>query len=86
MYHLFMFNRDVFMGHYHKRSNVETVFSMIKGKFGDSIKSKDDTAQINEVLCKVLCHNICVLVQAIHELGIEPSFCAGLPVAQEVAV
>ena len=34
--------------------------------------SKSDTGQINEALCKVLAHNICVLVQAIHELGIEP--------------
>ena len=25
-------------------------------------------------LCKVLCHNLCVLIQAIHELGIEPTF------------
>jgi hypothetical protein len=30
--------------------------------------------QINESLCKVLAHNICVLVQAIHELGIETMF------------
>jgi hypothetical protein len=30
--------------------------------------------QINEALCKVMAHNICVLVQAIHELGIEPIF------------
>ena len=36
-----------------------------------------DTGQINEALCKVLCHNICVLVQAIHELRIEPNFSAG---------
>jgi len=25
-------------------------------------------------LCKVLCHNICVLIQAIHALGVEPNF------------
>ena len=47
---------------------------MIKGNLGSSLRSKSDTGQINEALCKVLCHNICVLVQAIHELGIEPSF------------
>lgn len=47
---------------------------MIKGKFGDAIRSKEDTAQVNEVLCKVLCHNICVVIQSIHELGIEPTF------------
>jgi len=31
---------------------------MIKGKFGDSVRSKGDTAQVNEVLAKVLCHKI----------------------------
>jgi hypothetical protein len=30
--------------------------------------------QVNEVLCKILYHNICVLVQAMHELVIEPVF------------
>ena len=35
---------------------------------------KSDIGQLNEVLCKVLCHNLCVLIQAIHELGIEPTF------------
>ena len=70
----FMYNRMTFMEHYHMRSNVESAYSMIKGKFGDSLRSKSDTGQINEALCKVLCHNICVLVQAIHELGIEPVF------------
>lgn len=48
---------------------------MIKSKFGDSVKSKSDTAMVNEVLCKVLAHNICQVIQAIHELGIEqPGF------------
>jgi hypothetical protein len=36
MFHLYSLNRDEFLGHYHKRSNVETTFSMIKAKFGDS--------------------------------------------------
>src|ERR1043166_6052406 len=74
MYHYFMYNREEFLAHYHKRSNVETAFSMIKGKFGDAVRSKSDIGQLNEVLCKVLCHNLCVLVQAMHELGIEPTF------------
>lgn len=76
MYHYFAFNRQPFLDHYHKRSNVESTMSMIKGKFGDAVRGKSDTAQINEVLCKVLCHNICVVVQSIHELGIEPVFVA----------
>jgi len=74
MHHLFMYQREAFMEHYHKRSNIETAYSMIKGKFGSSLRSKSDTGQINEALCKVLAHNICVLVQAMHELGIEPAF------------
>ncbi len=75
MYYYFMYNRLTFMEHYHMRSNIESAFSMIKGKFGDSVRSKSDTGQINEALCKVLAHNICVLVQATYELGIEPIFC-----------
>jgi len=47
---------------------------MIESKFGSSIRSKSATAMVNEVLCKVLCHNLCVLVQSIYELGIEPEF------------
>ena len=84
MYHYFMLNRDDFLAHYHRRSNVETVFSMCKAKFGDSVRSKSDTGMVNEVLCKVLCHNICVLIQAIHELGVEPTFCADIGLAQKV--
>jgi hypothetical protein len=30
--------------------------------------------QVNEVLAKVLCHNICVLIQAMYEFGIDPDF------------
>jgi hypothetical protein len=41
---------------------------MIKGKFESAPRSKSYAGQINEVLCKVLCHNICVLAQATHEL------------------
>ena len=54
MYHFYKFNESEFKAHYHKRSNVETVFSMIKAKFGERLRSKTATAQINEVLCKVL--------------------------------
>ena len=82
MWHYFNFNREIFLEHYHKRSNVETVFSMIKAKFGDAVRSKSDIGQVNEVLCKVLCHNICVVIQEFHELGIEANFCADSQVAQ----
>ena len=63
MWHYYNFNQEDFMNHYHKRSNVETTFSMIKKKFGTNVKSKNKVAQINEILCKILCHNICVVLQ-----------------------
>ena len=75
MYHYFMLNKEEFLQHYHKRSNSETVFHMIKSKFRDHIRSKEKTAQINEVLLKALCHNICVVIQEMFELGISPQFC-----------
>lgn len=74
MFHYFKFKRDEFLQHYHKRSNSESTFSMIKRKFGDFLRSKTDTAMVNESLCKVLCHNIVVLIHEMHELGIDPVF------------
>ena len=74
MFHFFSFKKDEFMAHYHKRSNVESTFSMIKAKFGDAVRSKTETAMKNEALCKLLAHNICCLVSAIYELGIDPTF------------
>lgn len=74
MYHLFMYEREAFMEHYHKRSNIEIAYSMIKGKFGSALRSKSDTGQTNKALCKVLAHNICVLIQAMHTFNIHPIF------------
>ncbi|MDE1823264.1 MAG: transposase, partial [Candidatus Micrarchaeota archaeon] len=74
MFRYFQLNRDEFMEHYHARSNVESTFNMIKSKFGDLVRSKDDIAQANELLLKVLCHNIVVLIHESLELGIEPDF------------
>jgi transposase len=74
MYHYYSLNQERFLQHYHKRSNAETTFSMIKAKFGDYLRSKTETAQINEALCKVLAHNICVLITSIHELDLRPKF------------
>ena len=74
MFHYFNYRREEFLSHYHLRSNVESTFSMIKRKFGDGLRSKTDTAMLNETLCKILCHNIVVLIHEMHELGIEPNF------------
>ncbi len=75
-FHFFNLYREEFLQSYHKRSNVESAFSMMKRKFGDSVRSKTDTAMKNEVLCKVLCHNICCLISAMYELGVDPKLLA----------
>jgi transposase len=74
MYHYYEFNQEWLMQRYHKRSNVESTFSMIKAKFGDSLRSKTKTAQVNEALCKILCHNLCCVIQSMYELNIKPDF------------
>jgi transposase len=74
MYHYFQLNREEFLQHYHQRSNVESAFNMVKMKFGDRLKSKKWTAQQNELLCKLIAHNIVVLIHEMHELGINPNF------------
>ncbi len=74
MYYYFQLNNDEFMEKYHKRSNVESSVQMIKSKFGDSVRSKKWTAQVNEVLCKVICHNIYCVIMEMQGLGIEADF------------
>ncbi|MPZ22919.1 MAG: transposase [Dehalococcoidia bacterium] len=74
MWFYYQFKREQFLTHYHRRSNAETTFHMVKSKFGGSVRAKTPTAQVNEALLKFLCHNVVVLIQSIYELGIEPEF------------
>lgn len=67
-------HKEKFMESYHKRSNVESVFSMIKRKFSVNLMCGRESAQINEILLKALCHNICVLIHEMFELGIIVDF------------
>lgn len=74
MFHYYCLHREEFYEHYHLRSNAESSFWMLKSKFSEQICSKTKTAQRNELYCKVLCHNICCVIQSMYELGIEPDF------------
>ena len=74
MYHYFIYKHDEFLEHYHKRSNAETVFHSIKTKFKDNLRSKTKVAQVNELLLKILCYNITVVIQEISTLGLKGNF------------
>ena len=78
MFHFYSLHREEFLSRYHLRSNVETTFHMVKSKFGDSVRSKTDRAMANEVRAKILCHNICCVIQSMYEFGVEiPSLLSG---------
>ena len=68
-FHYFQLHKEEFMEHYHKRSNVESTFSAIKKKFGESVKSKNRVAQENELLCKIIAYNITVLIHEMIQLN-----------------
>jgi transposase len=74
LYHYFQLNRDEFLEHYHRRSNAESTFSMVKRCIGDTLRSKTRVAQINEALLMIVCHNIRCLIHEMFELGINPTF------------
>ncbi len=50
---------------------------MVKAKFGEKVRSKAPVAQVNEVLLKLLCHNVCVLIQVAYDLGVDPASMGG---------
>ena len=74
MFHYFQLNRDDFMGHYHKRSNIEATNAAIKRKFGETLKSKNPVAQVNELLAKIIAYNLTVVIHEMYENGIQPEF------------
>ncbi|MDE2482156.1 MAG: transposase [bacterium] len=77
MFHAFRAEDPDVLSRYHQRSNVETVMFMIKQQFGDRVAARSKHGQINELLAKVLCHNLQCLVMATAELGIMPRFFRG---------
>jgi transposase len=77
----FTLNQEQFLAHYHRRSNVETVFAMMKARFGASVASRLPTAQVNEVLAMCVAHNLCCLVKAIFTAGLAPAFWQDAPAA-----
>jgi transposase len=82
-FHYYHMHREEFLAHYHKRSNIESTFMMIKTRFGDHVRSRSEPAATNEVYAKVLCHNIRCLIQSMYDLQIEPVLMASATVEAE---
>jgi transposase len=78
----FQLHQERFLSHYHRRSNVETVFAMMKARFGASVASRLPIAQVNEVLAMCVAHNLCCLVKAIFTAGLAPVFWQDAPATQ----
>lgn len=74
MFLCFRDKKEEWKKHYHQRSNVETVFSMVKLRLGEHLKCKTIIAQRNELMMKFICHNICCLIQEIYERKVLVNF------------
>lgn len=74
MFTYFQMYRENFDKFYHRRSLVESTFSILKRKYGEFLRCKNFKAQKNEVLLKCLCHNISQLVHEIYQNNIRVNF------------
>lgn len=63
LFHYFKKNNEEFMQRYHQRSNAESGFSMIKARFNPYVRARNIVGQTNEILAKIVAHNLCVLIQ-----------------------
>jgi hypothetical protein len=57
-----------------EQSNVESTNAAIKRKFGETLKSKNQIAQVNELLAKIIAYNLTVIIHEMYENGISPDF------------
>jgi len=60
----FFFNKEA----YDRRSQVETVNSMVKRKMGDTVYGRSEASRHKEILFRCIAHNIRRLADAGHSL------------------
>lgn len=73
-YRYFKSQRGNFDAQYHQRSQSETTFSQIKMRLGEILLSKNYKSQRNELMLKLICHNILTLIMEIHKNKIQIDF------------
>ena len=86
MYLFFTENPQAFYKKYYKRNNSETVFFMLKQKFGDSLMTKNLNANYNEILCKCLAHNLCVLIRCYFKFDLKERFSTQNPKLHTITI
>ena len=62
---------------YHQRNKCETIFSVMKRKFGSEIKSYHDSMKEKELLYRVLaynCHRMCMISAVLWMISREPEY------------
>jgi len=77
------YSRNTSLGQGQETGFAPTVILVLGRKKGKNqmnpIKEREQKGleiQANEALCKILCHNLCVLIQSSYELGVDTSFWA----------
>jgi len=58
MVKLYREDKNTFEKHYHQRSLVESVYSVLKTVFGNHLSSRRKKAQRRELMCRVIAYNI----------------------------
>lgn len=68
---------------YHQRSRAETVNRNIKLVLGETLRGRRTVSQDNELLCKLIAHNLRCLLVALHAHGTRPEWLHELPSQRE---
>lgn len=71
LFQIFLADRDAFEAKYCERPLIEAGISALKRKFMEAVRGHTHRTRINEILFKVLCHNIDVLIHAVMEFGLD---------------
>lgn len=53
---------DIYMSIYHRRSHIESVFSVIKKRFGDKVSCKSASMRRKEIALRLISYNLRILV------------------------
>jgi hypothetical protein len=65
---------------YHQRNKIETVFSVLKRKFGESLKAREYRLQVKEIKIKVVLNNLSGMMKSFSVLiSVEDFYKATLP-------